>query len=185
MSLSDALVKGRIGDGAAPRWVGRREVVRVGRPGRRVPLAVGRGVDTRLAGPAGGRARAVMSSSCRYTKGSRGSQQSQNRSCSCSVPDWSSGGFARGVAGDRATATSMTPAAPDSSNEDAASAATAAVAAVDGATGSRCCRSGSGGDGGRVYEERKVIRRKRDHAASARSGHWGDCTAQVHANRHL
>ena len=55
LSLSDALVKGRIGDGAAPRWVGRREVVRVGRPGRRVPLAVGGGVDTRLAGPAGGR----------------------------------------------------------------------------------------------------------------------------------
>ena len=52
-SLSDALVEGRIRVSAAPRWVRRREMVGVGRSGGRVPLAVGRGVDTRLAAPVG------------------------------------------------------------------------------------------------------------------------------------
>ena len=49
-SLSDALVEGRIRVNAAPRWVRRREVVGIG---GRVPLAIRRGVDTRLAAPVG------------------------------------------------------------------------------------------------------------------------------------
>lgn len=54
LSLSDALMKGRVRVDAAPRRVRRREVVGAGRPGWRVPLgAVGRGIDTRLASPAG------------------------------------------------------------------------------------------------------------------------------------
>ena len=103
-----------------------------------------------------------------------------------SVPDWSGGRFARGVTGRGATAASMTP--PAARDEDAAAAT--AGAAVDGAGGSRCRRprgrSGdAGGDGGRVEEEGKVVRRERNHAAPAPSGHGGDCAANVHANRHL
>ena len=80
----------------------------------------------------------------------------------------------------------MTP--PAARDEDAA-AATAGTA-MDGAGGSRCRRSrgrsgDTWGDGGRVDEERKVVRRERNHAAPAPSGHGGDCAANVHANWHL
>lgn len=102
MSLSDALMKGRIRVGAAPRWVGRREVVGVGRPGWRVPLgAVGRGIDTRLAGPAVSCHRDVSiqvsdkSTAVHWMTWSRcvGFGE-RNRENDAFVPDRSSGGFA-------------------------------------------------------------------------------------------